>query len=154
MSNNNIQVESIVINRPIEQIWKLISNLKLLIQTLFQENKENVNISEEFNQDTGKYYICLSTKNQTIKYQIQTSVKMKDKCLFSISKEINGNKANKKINFLLIQLSPMASFVCIESEIPFYIDGEFFSSLSQFIKIQLKKIKNKCDQMGCITAEK
>ena len=44
-------------------------------------------------------------------------------------------------------------FVSIESEIPFYIDGEFFSSLSQFTKIQLKKIKNKCEQMGCITAE-
>lgn len=55
LSNNNIQVESIVINRPIEQVWELISNLKLLIQTLFQENKENVNISEECNQDTGKY---------------------------------------------------------------------------------------------------
>ena len=120
-NNSLLQVESIVINRPMIQIWKYLTD----------ENLINVIINKEKN----------------VNYQVESVIK-KNKIII----KIKGNNDNKELNgILLMKISPITTYVCIENTIPLFNDGKYLASVSSKNQKLLKKFRTSIESITALT---
>lgn len=136
------EIETILINRPLYQTFRYMSNIKHLLEISFPNVKEIHLITNGDKGDIMNKEFFIRKDNQLINYRIVRIIRQRRRIAMSISRDINGKNAEvSKINLYLIEISPITTFVCLENEVPLHIDGYFLMALSQFNIFILKQYK-------------
>lgn len=138
-----ISIESIVIDRPLDIIWKYISDFKSFYESI--NTNRNMETDES---DQKKVYLVKNNNNLLVKYTTEKQVIGNTRAILHFKKELNSSKAIKG-NISVIKLSPISCFIAIENEIPFYINGEFLICLSEYHQSVLKKMKENLEKTVC-----
>ena len=145
------EVETILINRPLYQTFRYMSNIKHLLEITFPNVKEIHLITKGEKGDIMNKEFFIRKEKQIIKYRIDKIIRQKRRIAISISRDINGKNAElSKINLYLIEISPITTFVCLENEVPLHIDGYFLMALSQINIIILKQYKKILESLPSI----
>lgn len=131
-----ISMESIVIDRPLNQILEFIPELKTLIESL----DIGVVLKEIEGKIINKKQIKEETKNQN--FIIKSLLKNNDKAIIQFKNIQKTSYSTNYINIAIIRLSPISCYVSLENDIPFYITRDIinFPQINQQILKKLKKI--------------
>ena len=116
-----LQMDSIVINRPMFQIWRFISNSNIFNKLMLQ-------------------------KDYVDKYTIESDVK-NSKIVVKMRKEKSSNDSQ---GILLVKLSPVTTYVCLENEIPLLSTDSQRKSISEMLQYLLKEFRDKLEKITCL----
>ena len=145
-----LTMESIVIERPFKQILEYIRDLQNILPKLHDGNQLQLNDICTSDLKEKVYNVYHQTKKKIIKYTISNVFEERDKAIVKCEKEINAKKGIKKTsNMTVVKLSPVSSFVTIESEIPGCIKGEYYNFVSQYLQTFLQKVKTALEKKVC-----
>lgn len=149
-----LTMESIVIERPLKQIYEYIKELENLLPNLHDGNQLMINNIESTDQNEKVYKVYHQSKNKLIKYSVSNVIEERDKAIVKYEKEINSKKGiKKKSNITVLKLSPVSSFVTLESEIPSNIKGEYYGFVSQYLQTFLLRVKAEMEKKACYDEE-
>lgn len=145
-----LTMESIVIERPFKQILEYIRDLQNMLPKLHDGNQLQLSDIEIPEQKQKVYNVYHKAKKKIIKYTLSNVFEERDKAIVKCEKEINAKKGIKKTsNITVLKLSPVSSFVTIESEIPGCIKGEYYGFVSQYLQTFLQKVKTALEKKVC-----
>lgn len=147
LSRNRKNIESIVINRHIKQVWDYFSDTKTILHKLYGK-KALITSTGENNQN----FVVKTMKNFEIKYSLKKLHFTKEKVTILFEKAIKFNEENiskQSESFSIYRLSLMSCFVSIENVILYHVNGSYLNSLSGLHQNFLKKIKKRLEKMTC-----
>ena len=123
-TKNVISFESILIDRPLSQIIELFKDFNALLKIT-----------------TNDYYNFSYTQKNKAPFKIDSIIYKHDTIYFKLSRQLSSNKSIK-LNFLLIRISPITSYVTIEDEIPIDIcqGAHIFTHLKRILLKRMKSI--------------
>ena len=123
-TKNVISIESILIDRPLSQIIELFKDFNALLKIT-----------------TNDYYNFFYAQKNKAPFKIDSIIYKQDTIYFKLSRQLSSNKSIK-LNFLLIRISPITSYVTIEDEIPIDIcqGSHIFTHLKRILLKRMKSI--------------
>lgn len=139
---NVVTIESIVINRPMKQVFEYISDCKKILKFLTMEQNNTIKM-----QNGNQYIIENEVKKTNISIKVKKVIIESDKCIIISEKTKNNLKSD--ISFSIIKLSPITSFVVLENNIKFRVKGDYLSLLSEYNQQNLKEMKEVVEGLTC-----
>lgn len=147
---NKIIMQSIVINRPLKQVFDFIMDFKNgMTQSPISFSKEI--IQEGDKGKVGTSYISLDSNGNTkFKLQIMKVVIEKQKAIISIETEMNlGQVLKNSIDISIIKLSSVSSFVNVEIDFHYMLKGDLRIFIQELNQEVLKSIKKELEKITC-----
>lgn len=146
------QVDSIVINRPIKQIWDTVINTEELFKLIsIKHNHRVCQVGENGKKGTILHFI--NTNNNLSSKYILKKVDVKEderKLVYMIDKNDSNQKSFfTKIQITIVKLSSASSILLLHKKYSFFMLNSMLYQLSQFTQLYLKEIKNKLESTFC-----
>lgn len=141
--------ESIVINRPIKQIYDYIIDLPTIIHQLKLFNKTS-KIKKGDKTEENCYYITNQDKEgRNYKFTLKNSL-LKNKGIIHFDMDILGKHKNvSRFTIFIFSLSSISSFVTFEHKTKFNADLNYFQNISEVNQCFLKKLKKTLESKLC-----
>ena len=147
---NTMIMQSIVINRPLKQVFDFIIDFKKGM------TESPISLKNDIIQDgekgkVGTSYIKLDPNgNIKTKITITNIVYEKQKAIISIDSEINLSQVLKNsIDISIIQLSSVSSFVNVETDFHYMLKGDLKIFIQEMHQEVLKTIKKELEKNTC-----
>ena len=147
---NTMIMQSIVINRPLKQVFDFIIDFKKGMTESPISLKNDI-IQEGEKGKVGTSYIKLDPNgNIKTKITITNIIYEKQKAIISIDSEINLSQVLKNsIDISIIQLSSVSSFVNVETDFHYMLKGDLKIFIQEMHQEVLKTIKKELEKNTC-----
>lgn len=141
--------ESIVINRPIRQIYDYIIDLPNIIHQLKLFSKTSIIKIGEKTEGECYYIIDQNKEGKNYKFTLKKS-SLENKGIIHLDLEILGKyKKVSRFTIVIFSLSSISSFVTFEYKTKFHVDLNCFQSMSEIHQCFLKKLKKTLESKLC-----
>lgn len=146
------QVDSIVINRPIKQVWDTVINTEELFNIMSIKHNHRVRqVGENGKAGTILHFIN-TTNNLSSKYILKNVDVNEDerKLIYMIDKNDSNKKSFlTKIQITIVKLSSASSILLLHKKYSYFMINSILYQLSQFTQLCLKEIKYKLESTFC-----
>lgn len=139
-----ISMESIVIDRPLDQILESMPELKALI--------ESIDIGGVVKEIEGKIINKKEIKDEDAKnhnFIIKILLKNNEKAIIQFQNIKKSNYSTNYISIAIIRLSPVSCYVSLENDIPIYLFRDNIIDFPQANQKILKKFKKILETRTC-----
>ena len=134
--------ESILINKPVLEIWEVISNIPYLVNFILKIPLHTVKCQGEKGKVGSNFILYNLETDFIINFRIKNAKINKDKIIVYFKKEINGYKAiNNKFKVIITEIGNNLSLLQIEHNIPIFCNGIIAQTLKNWTKFILYKCK-------------
>ncbi len=134
--------ESILIKKPVLEIWDKISNIPYLVNIILKIPHHEVKCQGEKGKVGSNFILYNLETGFIINFRIKNAKINKDKIIVYFKKEINGYKAiNNKFKVIITEIGSNLSLLQIEHNIPIYCSGIITEKLQNWTKYILNKCK-------------
>ena len=134
--------ESILINKPVLEIWEVISNIPYLVNFILKIPLHTVKCQGEKGKVGSNAILFNLRTGYVINFRIKNTKINKDKIIVYFKKEINGQKAiNNKFKIIITEMNKNMSLFQVEHNIPIYCSGNVTQILKQWTKFILHRCK-------------
>ena len=134
--------ESILINKPVLEIWEVISNIPYLVNFILKIPFHTVKCQGEKGKVGSNAILFNLRTGYVINFRIKNTKINKDKIIVYFKKEINGQKAiNNKFKIIITEINKNISLFQVEHNIPIYCSGNVTQILKQWTKFILHRCK-------------
>lgn len=140
-------IESILIQRSPEQIFSLFKDFEEILFHFYQRNQTKICKQGKGFTEGTQFFVKNQKKKDMIKYTIEKILNFGNIINIQITKE---KKIKKVLNFSIVQISPISSYVLIENEIPFYLQDRHINFISKLYQAFLNSIRNKVEHSTAI----
>jgi hypothetical protein len=114
--------ESILINKPVLEIWEVISNIPYLVNFILKIPLHTVKCQGEKGKVGSNAILFNLRTGYVINFRIKNTKINKDKIIVYFKKEINGQKAiNNKFKIIITEMNKNMSLFQVEHNIPIIV---------------------------------
>ena len=147
---NTLIMQSIVINRPLKQVFDFIIDFKKGMTESPISLKNDI-VQEGEKGKVGTSYVKLDPNgNIKAKITITNIIYQKQKAIISIVSEINLSQVLKnRVDISIIQLSSVSSFVNVETDFHYMLKGDLKIFVQEMHQEVLKSIKKELEKNTC-----
>ena len=150
LNKNIVHTESILILRPIYQVWKCISDLDFW-KLIYRESKYSLLLDDDENTNIEVKLINIVNNSETV-YKVKKMVILNDRISLRILKQSNfKNSLKKYISISILSISQITSYLSMETEVNASVNLDFLKLLSQSQQYILKNLKNTAEKLPCET---
>ena len=133
--------ESILINKPVLEIWEVVSNIPYLVNYVLKIPLHTVKCQGEKGKVGSNAILYNLQTGYVINFRIKNTKVNKEKIIVYFKKEINGQKAiNNKFKIIITEMNKNMSLFQVEHNIPIYSSG----IVTQILKKWTRFILNRC----------
>ncbi len=134
--------ESILIKKPVLEIWDIISNIPYLVNSILKIPLHSVKCQGEKGKVGSNAILYNLQTGYIINFRIKNTKVNKDKIIVYFKKEINGQKAiNNKFKIIITEMNKNISLFQVEHNIPIYCSGIVTEVLKKWTRFILHRCK-------------
>ena len=134
--------ESILINKPVLEIWEVISNIPYLVNFILKIPLHTVKCQGEKGKVGSNAILYNLQTGYVINFRIKNTKVNKEKIIVYFKKEINGQKAiNNKFKIIITEMNKNMSLFQVEHNIPIYSSGIVTQILKKWTRFILHRCK-------------
>lgn len=150
LNKNIVHTESVLILRPIYQVWKCISDLDFW-KLIYRENKYSLLLDDGENTNIVVKLINIVNNSETV-YKVKKMVILNDRISLRILKQSKfKNSLKKYISISILSISQITCYLTMETEVNASVNLDFLKLLSQSQQYILKNLKNTAEKLPCET---
>ena len=148
LNKNILHTESVLILRPLTQIWKCIEAFDFW-KSIYSENKYT--FTRDLYDGENEEFILINTNtNIETSYKVKKKTLLKDRISLRILKRSNSKNSIKKyICLSILSISQITCFMILETEIFSSVNLDFINMLSHFQKRFLRNLKSNMEKLPC-----
>ena len=134
--------ESILINKPVLEIWEVVSNIPYLVNYILKIPLHTVKCQGEKGKVGSNAILYNLQTGYVINFRIKNTKVNKEKIIVYFKKEINGQKAiNNKFKIIITEMNKNMSLFQVEHNIPIYSSGIVTQILKKWTRFILHRCK-------------
>ena len=134
--------ESILINKPVLEIWEVVSNIPYLVNYVLKIPLHTVKCQGEKGKVGSNAILYNLQTGYVINFRIKNTKVNKEKIIVYFKKEINGQKAiNNKFKIIITEMNKNMSLFQVEHNIPIYSSGIVTQILKKWTRFILHRCK-------------
>ena len=134
--------ESILINKPVLEIWEVVSNIPYLVNYVLKIPLHTVKCQGEKGKVGSNAILYNLQTGYVINFRIKNTKVNKEKIIVYFKKEINGQKAiNNKFKIIITEMNKNISLFQVEHNIPIYSSGIVTQILKKWTRFILHRCK-------------
>lgn len=147
-NKNILHTESILVLRPLTQIWKCIKTFDFW-KSIYSDKKYTFKL-DLYDGENEEFIILNNNTNIETSYKVKKKTLLNDRISLRILKRSNSKNSIKKyICISILSISQITCFMILETEILSSVNLDFINMLSHFQRRFLRNFKNNMEKLPC-----